>query len=272
MRYADQHMHSDCSFDGHSPMRIMAEAAREHGMSAVCFTDHVDMDDSRTGLLCPDDPEARERMRSQALALKAEPPAGLEVRFGLELGEATHDAARAADIAAMPELDFVLGSFHNLRGMADFYYLRYGSEAECDRLNRMYLAELLALAEQGGFDIMAHVGYTSRYMHRSGFRTEITPAEYGDELTALFRRLIRDGRGIEVNVSGLRQGHTTYPNAETLRLYRSLGGELVTVGGDAHVPADAGVGVKDGYALLRELGFRYAAEFRERKPELFRIE
>ena len=35
-------------------MRDMVLAARDRGMAAVCFTDHVEMDDSRTGLPDPD--------------------------------------------------------------------------------------------------------------------------------------------------------------------------------------------------------------------------
>lgn len=44
MIYTDQHIHCQCSPDSHTPLREMAAAARDHGMSAVCFTDHIDMD------------------------------------------------------------------------------------------------------------------------------------------------------------------------------------------------------------------------------------
>ena len=44
MIYTDQHVHCQSSPDSRTPLREMAAAARDHGMSAVCFTDHIDMD------------------------------------------------------------------------------------------------------------------------------------------------------------------------------------------------------------------------------------
>ena len=49
MIYTDQHIHCQCSPDSHTPLREMAAAARDHGMSAVCFTDHIDMDFGNLG-------------------------------------------------------------------------------------------------------------------------------------------------------------------------------------------------------------------------------
>ena len=44
MIYTDQHVHCQSSPDSRTPLREMAAAARDRGMSAVCFTDHIDMD------------------------------------------------------------------------------------------------------------------------------------------------------------------------------------------------------------------------------------
>ncbi|MFR7894301.1 MAG: hypothetical protein ACLU38_09730 [Dysosmobacter sp.] len=37
-----------------------------------------------------------------------------------------------------------------------------------------------------------------------------------------------------------------------LRLYRSLGGEIITLGTDAHTPRSVGCAIREGQALLRE--------------------
>ena len=249
----------------------MAEAARDHGMSYICFTDHVDMDDPHTGRAAPNWPACWPGTVEELTALRSDPPAGIETGWGMELGQPNHAPDVAKKAAAAPELDLVLGSFHSLLDTEDFYYIRYTSEEQCRELDRRYLRELREVAEMDCFDVMAHVGYTARYMFRQGFQTQITAEDFRDELTDLFRALIQRGRGIEVNVSGLRQGHTTYPNASALRLYRELGGEIVTVGSDAHTPADAGIGVREGSELLRSLGFAYVARFRKRKPEFIRL-
>ena len=267
MRLSDQHIHCNCSQDSRAPMRAMAEASRDAGIAMVCFTDHVEMDDPYTGRIGPNWAERWPAMRSTWQALAADPPAGIEVRLGMELAAANHLPELAAEAAAASELDFVLGSLHNLRNTEDFYFYKYESRADCDRLNRAYLAELQEIAELDCFDVMAHVGYTVRYMSKAGFPVRIEPEEYGRELTALFRTLIHRGKGIEVNTSGLRQLGHTYPHESILSLYRALGGEIITIGSDAHRPEDAGAGVALAQELLRSLGFRYFTEYRKRQPE-----
>ena len=206
MIYTDQHIHCQCSPDSHTPLREMAAAARDHGMSAVCFTDHIDMDFGNLGDLRWE--ERTDILRAAWADVQANPVEGITVRCGIELGEANHDPAAAKEAALEPGLDFVLGSLHNLRGKPDFYEYPYTSEEQCAQLNREYLAELLELTEFPYFDTMAHIGYTSRYMHRDGFSAEITAEAYRDELAAVYEALIAQGRGIEINVSGLRTGHT----------------------------------------------------------------
>lgn len=240
-------------------------------MDLVCFTDHMDMDDPRTGETALTWPARWELGNREWADYRRRPVPGIELRRGMELGEPNHAPALAARAAADPELDLVLGSLHNLRHTEDFYYIQYESEEQCLALDRRYLAELREIAAMDCFDVMAHIGYTSRYMHRQGRSTQITAETFPEELRALLTALIERGKGIEVNVSGLREGHTTYPNASVLRLYRELGGEIVTVGSDAHTPADAGVGVREGFELLRSLGFAYVACFKKRKPDFIRI-
>lgn len=270
MIYTDQHIHCQSSPDSHTPLREMAAAARDHGMSAVCFTDHIDMDFGDLGDLRWD--TRKDVLRAAWADVRENPVEGIAVRCGIELGEANHDPDAAKEATLEPGLDFVLGSLHNLRGKPDFFEYPYISEEQCAQLNREYLAELLELTAFPYFDAMAHIGYTSRYMHRDGFAAEITAELYRDELAAIYEALIAQGRGIEINVSGLRCGHTSYPNASSLALYHDLGGEIITLGSDAHEPQDASVGIREGAELLRRLGFRYYTVFEKRKPTFLSLE
>lgn len=269
MKLTDYHIHSQCSPDSRALMADMAAAALARGMWAICFTDHVEMDDSRTGRLDPD-PDIRWPVTLASYrALMSSPPAGIEVRLGMELGAPNHCPEAAARAAGAPELDFVLGSLHNLRNVPDFYYYSYASEEECRQLNRAYLAELLEIAAMDCFDVMAHVAYTCRYMSRAGFSARIDVSNSGDELRELLGLLIRRGKGIEINTSGMRQGSGPFPGEDILALYRDLGGEIVTTGSDGHRPEDAGAGIREAGELLRSLGFRYAAEYIKRQPVFY---
>lgn len=278
MFLADYHMHSRVSPDAENTMADMAAAALAHGMREICFTDHVEV---RKALkptpgdyeLFPEPPDAM-RQIVEAFA-EAQPllPDGLTVRIGMELGEAHHDPEAAALAARQSWADFIIGSVHNLRHEEDFYFMRYESQAQCRALMERYLLELRELAGLDCFDVMGHIGYTQRYMSRQGFPLRYTMAEHGDLLDEIFRRLIDSGRGIEVNCSGLRPGDLgdTFPSLELLRRYRELGGEIVTVGSDAHCIAHAGLCIADGYARLQAAGFRHVAVFRQRRAQMVPI-
>ena len=83
--------------------------------------------------------------------------------------------------------------------------------------------------------------------------------------------IIDKGIGIEINCSGIRDGCGPFPQPEVLRLYRQLGGEIITVGSDAHEAVNAGAGVADAYAMMRDAGFRYVTVYEKRKPVMVSI-
>ena len=51
-----------------------------------------------------------------------------------------------------------------------------------------------------------------------------------------------------------------------LRTYRELGGELVTVGADAHAPENVAKAFPEGHELLKQCGFCYVTHFIGRTP------
>ncbi len=269
----DFHIHSNCSPDGFDTMLDMARASGERGVSVVCFTDHCDLDYYTTGKPDPHCfdywPGALEQYH-EARKVESGTP---EVRIGIELGEACHDAPRAEEIAGTPELDFVIGSLHSIRGECDFYCLPYKSLEHCMDLMHRYFAELTETAKLPFVDVIAHIGYTRRYMMKAGFDVRADMATFGDEIELLLKTAVENGVGIEVNTSGLRNGliGETIPGFEVVRRYRELGGEIITLGSDAHTVADAGGGLREGLELIKNAGFRYITAFKNRKPEFIRI-
>ena len=167
---------------------------------------------------------------------------------------------------------------HNLKDEQDFYYIQYESYEQCFELYDRYLDELIELAGINCFAAMAHIGYCLRYMHKRGFDAQVTMERNGDKVDLLLRTLIENGKGIELNVADLVPGGRedpllmTFPSVDILRRYRELGGDIITVGSDAHNTKAAGIGIKEGYELLRDCGFKYTAIYRRHKPEFKRIE
>ena len=66
-------------------------------------------------------------------------------------------------------------------------------------------------------------------------------------------------------------GTGLHPKEEILLRYKELGGELLTLGSDAHYPSDVGADIKRCAEILKNLGFRYYAVYRERKPGMVKL-
>ena len=90
---------------------------------------------------------------------------------------------------------------------------------------------------------------------------------YADYIDPILRYLIENGKCLEINTGGLKYGlGETNPSTDVLRRYRELGGELITVGSDAHVPEYLSYEFDRVSKILTELGFRYYTIFEQRKP------
>ena len=270
MFYADQHMHSNISFDSDAPRTEMAEAAVRAGLSALCFTDHYDVVDEFGNLHPAYDWEPARKAQAAARAAWGEQ---ITLGFGVELGNAPADFAAAEGVLREPGLDLVIGSIHNgseAVGSPDYYNVRYDTPELCRAHLADYFRSMLRLARWGQFDVLGHIPYPLRYMRdRDGQPVGLEP--FREEIREILRCTIQAGRGIEVNTCQFHPG-TAGDYGRVLEDYRELGGEIVTVGADAHDPAHVGEAVAEGHALLRSRGFRYAAHYVGREPRFYSLE
>lgn len=155
------------------------------------------------------------------------------LRLGIELGDAPWALENTERLLAQaPPLDFVIGSIHMLSerydGM-DLYFFDPPNEAEARRGMADYLGQVRKLAEWGKFSVLGHLTLPVRYLNENrGFH--LTFDGFEAEMEEILRILIQQGRGIELNTN---RGNTPLPDAKWLRMYRSLGGEIITLGTDA---------------------------------------
>lgn len=271
----DYHVHSVYSDDADNTMAEMASAAAEAGLAGLCFTDHADLDDIN-GDHNPAAWRPEEYFAAFDRAL-ASLKGGTRLRLGLELGEANHHPEKAAKIAAEVP-DFIIGSIHNLKDTPDFYCGRAGGECPkmyadlhaCRALLERYVTELEETAALGLFDVIGHIGYPLRYMRTLFPALDLEP--WRERLAELFRGLALSGRGIELNCSGLRQSlGETMPSASLLALYRDMGGEIITLGSDAHCCRHLGSGLEAGKNLIIGLGFTHYCVYNKRKAEFIKL-
>lgn len=267
----DYHFHTEISRDSRTPWYDMVMAEYNAGVRYLCVTDHCDTVDWMTREFWPPCRDVARREREMWEACRDRLPADLHLRLGMELGEIHLHPELAEELTAPDWLDFILGSCHFTAEHGDYHGLDYRDPAFRAMLWDIYLADLQTLADMDFFDVMAHIGYWRRYAWLQGIDEALTLKKHGDRVETLLKTLIGNGRGIEINCSGIRDGCGPFPSEEILRLYRELGGEIVTIGSDAHRASDAAKCVDRGRALLVRCGFRYAAAFTRHKPEFISI-
>ncbi len=281
MNLIDCHTHTGFSVDSEADINAMIERACELNLKAYAITDHCECNcfypkEHYTGDMHSDYFNYRrdfEDSVSAVTALKEKYDGRLNLICGTELGQATHDFDTAEAIVSDSRLDFVIGSMHQLPGIEDFAfidYTNYTTESIYSLLER-YFNEIYKLCKWGKFDVLGHLTYTLRYI-QGNFGIEVDTSRYDEIIAESFRTLIQNGCGIEINTSGLRQAYgKTFPSLEYIKLYRSLGGEILSIGSDAHTVHDLGKGIAEGTQLALEAGFRHLCYFKQRKPVFIEI-
>ena len=265
MYRSDYHLHTWISSDSPASLLQQARSALDAGLNEICVTDHWNLLDQQANPL----PRTRDWSDSIAQCREARQQFGSqpEIRLGIEVGNAEidPDAVSKGLAQAGEELDFVIGSLHNCSlgsgGLGIFtaaHQCRHIEEGIA--LLDDYINTLTALAATRTFDVMGHVIYPLRYLPQ---QWQLTLDPYEEQLRQLFRKLYLTGRGIEFNTT---QGHTIEDWIPVLTLYLECGGEIITIGSDAHRPGEVGAGFPEAARLLKSLGYRWYATYRSRKP------
>ena len=169
-----------------------------------------------------------------------------------------------------PGLDFVIGSVH-MAGEKfhhfDLYYIEKKDETYYHSVIDSYLEDVLRLARWGKFSVLGHLTLPLRYINEN-LGEELTFDGHFDQCREIFRALIESGCGIECNTN---RGHQPLPDAPLLKLYREQGGEIITLGSDAHSAEYVGCCIRERQELLRQCGFRYFTTFEGGKPRFRKL-
>ncbi len=267
----DYHCHTDISRDSRAPYWDMVMAEYQAGVRELCITDHCDTVDWESMSFYPPCRQVARKELEAYQSVQDRLPEDLHLAMGIELAELVFYPDLGKELSAPEWLDFVLGSYHISREYGDYHCQDYTDPAHCQALIDVYLRDLQFLANLNCFDVLAHMGYFSRYAFYQGVEAGLTIRAHGDRIQEILRTLIQNGKGIELNCSGIRDGCGPFPSEEILRLYRELGGEMVTVGSDAHRPEEAAKCVDQGLEIIKSCGFRYVTVFRHRKPVFITI-
>ena len=254
----DFHMHSTVSFDGKSAAEDMVAAAAQMGLKEICFTDHLDYDPLGMNTDFIFDTEEY----NAAYDRLCHPE--LKIRRGMEFGMLPDNSDTLQADLQRREFDFVIGSVHFAENV-DIYFPPFWEGKTVMEAEHRYFEEVLACVQaHDEFDVLGHLTYAGK----SASHPTKKPVEYQNHkeiVDAIFRELIRKGKGVEVNTSGKDRCGAFLPDAAYLRRFKELGGEIVTVGSDSHDDVRVGQYCFEACQMVKEI-FGYVCTFEHRTP------
>jgi histidinol-phosphatase (PHP family) len=263
----DYHLHSSFSDDAKTSIYDLIASAKALGMNSICITDHNDKDYP----IHPDDDCTFQldidRYISEMQKVRDEAAPYFDLRIGVEQGVMPETAASLNDYSILhPGLDFIIASSHIVDNEDPYYPAFYEGRTEKEAYRRYFEAILQNVQVFHDFDVYGHLDYCLRYGPNKAARFDIH--DYLDIFEAIFKIIIPQGKGIEVNTGSLYRGlDFPHPHIRTLELYQSMGGEILTLGSDSHDANHIGYGFAETADLLKAHGFRHYCTFRNRKPE-----
>lgn len=272
MIQADMHMHTWFSTDSEACPRDMADEAVRKGLKTICFTDHFDKDDLEWGEEGIFDVDA---YFVEMQKLQEEYAGKLNIRIGIELGLRTYLKDYYEELTKKYPFDFVIGSVHNVPYKKDaegniLYTDPAAEKLFTDRTDKeayrlMMETTLENVRTSDCFQTLGHLDYVVRY--GKSREKEYSYTDYADVIDEILKLLIEKEKGLEVNSAGLKYGLPfAHPHPDVLKRYRELGGEIITIGADAHKPEHIAYDFAKAEEILKSCGFKYYTEFFEQKP------
>lgn len=272
MIQADMHMHTWFSTDSEACPCDMADEAVRKGLKTICFTDHFDKDDLEWGEEGIFDVDA---YFVEMQKLQEEYAGKLNIRIGIELGLRTYLKDYYEELTKKYPFDFVIGSVHNVPYKKDaegniLYTDPAAEKLFTDRTDKeayrlMMETTLENVRISDCFQTLGHLDYVVRY--GKSREKEYSYTDYADIIDEILKLLIEKEKGLEVNSAGLKYGLPfAHPHPDVLKRYHELGGEIITIGADAHKPEHIAYDFAKAEEILKSCGFKYYTEFFEQKP------
>ncbi len=262
----DMHTHSQSSHDSTCPIEDMAKSAMDKGISVLAITDHIDIQYfdtvdndaiARSSHLEVD--KAREKMGDAIKLIK-----------GLEMGEAFWFPDEEKRFLADHPADAVIGSVHAvkyIRRTQPFSTLDFSALSESEVYDYLgcYFADYEKMAGTTEIDIASHLTCPLYYTNKKHGK-KIDIHRFDDRIERILRVLIDREIALEINSHCINNLGEFLPGGDIIKMYRDLGGELITTGSDAHTAECAGEGFDRLYALLGNIGFKNVYYYESRVP------
>lgn len=262
----DHHVHTDFSDDCNTPMEDIIKRAIKLGLKEVLFTDHVDFDYPDKNMPYEINYDIyMEELKSLKNKYKE-----IEILMGVEIGYQPHLNNRLNLLLNSYPFDFVISSIHSCEG-TEFCSGGFFKGKTQKESYEVYFKNLKYSVENfDNCDVYGHLDFIVRY---GNFHNKVLKyLDFKEIIDEILYLIVRKGKGIELNTSGIRYGlGIMHPQIDILKRYHKLGGEIITLGSDAHNAKELCSDFGKAIEILKEVGFTRITKFKKRKPTFIYI-
>lgn len=273
--FYDTHTHTKFSADSQMSIDSAVDAAIKNNLKGIAFTDHFDYNYSCNGINENIEFDFDFNEYFEAVSIWREKLKGtLDILFAVEIGfQPESDVYNAIkERLAGFQFDYIIGSTHVMNQIDPYYGKFYEDPSRGVKKTKLQAyGECLECIYKNidmydDFDTMGHFDYHIRYapFEDSAFYYR----DFPDQMDAILKNIISKNKALEINTKTYVKNPL---DIMVLKRYKELGGEMVTIGSDAHSPEFVGLNFKETAEIIRNAGFNYLTYFKNRTPVLYKI-
>lgn len=259
---ANYHMHTSFSDDSTFKMEDVVKTAISCGLDEICITDHLDL------LTYEKINFPFNAYEKEFQYCKNKYSNQINIKLGMEFGIQRGTINRFNKIFTTLNFDFIIMSCHVI-GDKWLFNQSFQTGKTQEEYNKKYYEEILYLVNNyNKFSVLGHLDVIRRYDRYGDYAFE----EVKPMIEQILKRVISCGKGIELNTSSYRYKLTdSMPSHNILKLYKSLGGEIITLGTDSHRPIDVNCHLDEARKQLKSLGYKYYCTYKNMEPEFHEL-
>lgn len=259
----DYHIHTDVSPDGKQSLGDAVNRARLLGLTHIAITDHYDLMSGEyyKNWRIKDLPGYSRKIDEQRAKYK-----DIYIAKGIEIGHNNNMLEDAINAINAIDFDFVIASSHFIDEV-DPYFPEYFAGRTKQETYYGYLREIRDSIDN--FDervsVIGHIGYAARYSPYDDYKLRYE--DYNEIIDEILIKAIKRGFGIELNTSNYRNKlKELMPPVSIVNRYKQLGGEIITIGSDAHISSEIGNAYDAAKQIALNAGFKKVCVFKNLKP------
>lgn len=269
----DYHIHTSFSSDSEQDLLEVCKTAIKNGLKYIAITDHIDIDDSipKDKWIIEDIHGKKGYIKSIQEAQRLYPE--LCITLGLETGYTPSGYEETLKMVDDIKPDFAIGSIHFMEGHDLYdkdYYENKDKKSAFGKYLDMVNDSIEPLSKYA--NVIGHIGFISKSPNIPYEDVLLKYDEFKSLIDEILKNIITHNMGIEINTSGLlSNAKTSLPDFDIVKRFKELGGEILTVGSDAHKLQNIGQNINKAFYMAKSAGFDYITIYENGNPRFIKI-